>query len=37
VLATRRDLEQVARGEDDAAVLTGWRGAVVGARLRAAG
>jgi len=36
VLATRRDLEQVARGDADAAVLAGWRRDVVGERLRAA-
>ncbi len=36
VLATRRDLEQLARGDADAAVLAGWRRDVVGERLRAA-
>lgn len=36
VLATRRDLEQLARGDSDAAVLVGWRRDVVGERLRAA-
>jgi ribonuclease D len=35
VLATRRDLEQVARGEQGAAVLNGWRREIVGARLLA--
>jgi ribonuclease D len=35
VLATRRDLEQVARGEPGAAVLTGWRREIVGSRLLA--
>jgi ribonuclease D len=33
VLATRRDLEQLAEGGRDAAVLRGWRGAALGARL----
>lgn len=36
VLATRRDLEALARGSADAAVLTGWRLEVVGEKLRAA-
>jgi len=36
VLATRRDLEQLARGDAEAAVLAGWRRDVVGDRLRAA-
>ncbi|MEZ5512328.1 MAG: ribonuclease D [Steroidobacteraceae bacterium] len=36
VLATRRDLEQVARGDEDAQPLTGWRRAVIGSRLLAA-
>lgn len=36
VLATRRDLEQLADGRRDGAVLRGWRGAVLGARLLAA-
>ncbi len=36
VLATRRDLEQLAAGLEDAAVLRGWRRAAVGERLLAA-
>jgi len=36
VLATRRDLEQVARDEPDAAVWHGWRREVIGQRLKAA-
>lgn len=36
VLATRRDLEQLADGERDSAVLQGWRKAIVGERLLAA-
>ncbi len=36
VLATRRDLEQLAEGRDDTAVLRGWRRAVIGERLLAA-
>jgi len=36
LLATRRDLEQIARGERDAAPLQGWRRAVVGDALLAA-
>ena len=36
VLATRRDLEQVARGAPDAAVMQGWRREVIGVRLAAA-
>jgi ribonuclease D len=36
VLATRRDLEALAEGQRDAAVLRGWRGATLGARLLAA-
>ncbi len=35
VLATRRDLEQLARGEQTAAVLNGWRREIVGAKLLA--
>jgi ribonuclease D len=37
VLATRRDLEQVARDEPDAAVWHGWRREVIGQRLKAEG
>ncbi len=33
VLATRRDLEQVARGDTDAQPLTGWRRTVIGEQL----
>jgi ribonuclease D len=36
VLATRRDLEQLADGRRDASVLRGWRGATLGERLLAA-
>jgi ribonuclease D len=36
VLATRRDLEQLARGEPADAVLRGWRLEVIGGKLRAA-
>jgi ribonuclease D len=36
VLATRRDLEQLADGNHDAPVLQGWRKAIVGERLLAA-
>jgi ribonuclease D len=36
VLATRRDLEQVARGDGAAAVMAGWRREVVGDRLLSA-
>lgn len=36
LLATRRDLESIARGETDAEVLQGWRRDVVGAELLAA-
>jgi ribonuclease D len=36
VLATRRDLEELAAGSADAAVLRGWRRGVVGERLLAA-
>ena len=36
VLATRRDLEQLADGQQDAAVLSGWRRSVLGERLLAA-
>jgi ribonuclease D len=36
VLATRRDLEQLAAGREAAQVLTGWRRAVLGERLLAA-
>jgi ribonuclease D len=36
VLATRRDLESIARGASDAEVLTGWRGEAVGRELLAA-
>jgi ribonuclease D len=36
VLATRRDLEQLADGRRDVAVLRGWRRAVVGERMLAA-
>ena len=37
ILATRRDLESIVRGEPDADVLQGWRRAVVGQELLAAG
>jgi ribonuclease D len=36
VLATRRDLEQLAEGRRDGAVLRGWRRGVLGERLLAA-
>jgi len=36
VLATRRDLEQLAEGRQDGAVLCGWRREVIGERLLAA-
>jgi ribonuclease D len=36
ILATRRDLEQLADGHQDAAVMTGWRREVIGQRLLAA-
>jgi ribonuclease D len=36
VLATRRDLEKLADGRQDAAVLKGWRRQIVGERLLAA-
>ena len=36
VLATRRDLEQLADGQHDAPLLSGWRRAVLGERLLAA-
>ena len=36
VLATRRDLEQLAEGRRDGALLHGWRRAVLGERLLAA-
>jgi ribonuclease D len=36
VLATRRDLEQLADGDHDTPVLQGWRKAIVGERLRTA-
>ena len=36
VLATRRDLDEIARGTRDVAPLRGWRAGVVGARLLAA-
>jgi ribonuclease D len=36
VLATRRDLEQLAQGSRDGALLRGWRAGVVGTRLLAA-
>jgi len=36
VLATRRDLEQLADGRRDGAVLRGWRRAMLGERLLAA-
>jgi len=35
LLATRRDIERLARGERDSPLLTGWRGELVGERLRA--
>jgi ribonuclease D len=36
VLATRRDLEQLAAGRRDGSLLRGWRRAVLGERLLAA-
>ena len=36
ILATRRDLEQLADGRQDTAVMCGWRREVIGQRLRAA-
>ncbi|GAC1460490.1 MAG: hypothetical protein PVSMB6_20610 [Steroidobacteraceae bacterium] len=36
VLATRRDLEQLADGRRDGALLSGWRRAILGERLLAA-
>ena len=36
LLATRRDLESIARGKPVGEVLTGWRGAVLGDSLAAA-
>jgi ribonuclease D len=36
VLATRRDLERVAEGEQDVAALRGWRRTVIGEKLLAA-
>ena len=36
VLATRRDLEQLADGRQDVAVLKGWRRGVIGDRMLAA-
>lgn len=36
ILATRRDLEQLADGQQDVAVMSGWRREVIGERLRAA-
>jgi len=36
ILATRRDLEQLADGRQDGAVMSGWRREVIGERLRAA-
>jgi ribonuclease D len=36
ILATRRELESIARGEADAEVLHGWRHGVVGRDLLAA-
>jgi hypothetical protein len=36
VLATRRDLEQLADGRRDGALLNGWRRAILGERLLAA-
>ena len=35
VLATRRDIESLARGDSDCALLSGWRKQVVGERLQA--
>jgi ribonuclease D len=36
ILATRRDLEQLADGRDDGPILKGWRRAVIGDRMLAA-
>ena len=36
VLATRRDLEQLAEGREDVSVLRGWRRSVIGERMLAA-
>jgi ribonuclease D len=36
ILATRRALERIARGDADAAPLNGWRRTVIGEALRAA-
>ena len=36
ILATRRDLEQLADGRQDGAVMSGWRREVIGERLLAA-
>ena len=36
ILATRRDLEQLADGRKDTAVMSGWRREVIGERLLAA-
>jgi hypothetical protein len=36
VLATRRDLERLAEGRRDGALLSGWRRAILGERLLAA-
>jgi ribonuclease D len=36
ILATRRELEQLADGRQDVAVLAGWRREVIGQRLLAA-
>ncbi|MGH8208518.1 MAG: hypothetical protein ACREU6_02800, partial [Steroidobacteraceae bacterium] len=35
ILATRRDLEQLAHGRQDVAVLKGWRKGVIGERMLA--
>jgi ribonuclease D len=35
LLATRRDIEALANGDAGAAVLNGWRGELLGERLRA--
>ena len=36
ILATRRDLEQLADGRRDVAILQGWRRAVIGDRMLSA-
>jgi ribonuclease D len=36
ILATRRDLEQLAEGRQDVAILKGWRRGVIGDRMLAA-